>query len=149
VSHDRKLERLFDASPEVVSGGFTGLQAQKELYADAPGWIVESECGLRVEASGRSCSGLREPRRLARPTCSRWDGWPRRLVYRPAMTMPDGSSVGTGMEVTCREHDGRTRMLIKQGGFQAAGVCDEFAGGWASILGGLGRAVAARVTDRS
>ena len=53
------------------------------------------------------------------------------------------------MEVTVREQDGRTRMTIKQGGFLAAGVWDEFAGDWASILGGLGRAVAARVADRS
>jgi hypothetical protein len=52
-------------------------------------------------------------------------------------------------EVTFREHDGRTRMLIVPGGFPAAGVWDEFAGGWASLLDGLGCAVAARVTDRS
>jgi len=57
--------------------------------------------------------------------------------------------VDTGMEVTVREQDGRTRMTIKQGGFLAAGVWDEFAGDWASILGGLGRAVAAKVADRS
>ena len=61
----------------------------------------------------------------------------------------DGSDVDTGMEVTCREQDGRTRMTIKQGGFLAAGAQDEFAGGGASILSGLGCAVAARVTDRS
>jgi len=149
VSDDRKLERLFDAAPEVVFGGFTGLQAPKERYADAAGWIVESECGLRLGARGRSWSGLREPRRLARPTCSGWVGWPRCLVCRAAMTMPGGSSVDAGMEVTFRAHDGRTRMLIVQGGFPAAGVWDEFAGGWASILDGPGCAVAARVTDRS
>ena len=40
-------------------------------------------------------------------------------------------------------------MTIKQGGFLAAGVRGECAEGWASILGGLGHAVAARVTDRS
>jgi uncharacterized protein YndB with AHSA1/START domain len=148
VSDDLKLERLFDASPEVVFGGFTGLQAQKEHYVDAAGWIVESQCGLRVGARGRLWSGLREPRRLGRPTCSRWVGWPRRLVCRPAMTTPDGSSVETGMEVTFREHDGRTRMMIVHGGIPAAGVWDEFVGGWASILDGPGRA-AARVTDRS
>jgi hypothetical protein len=64
------------------------------------------------------------------------------------MTMPDRSSVDTGMKVTFRDHDGRTRTTIVQGGFPVAGVWDEFAGGWASILDGLGRAVAARVTDR-
>ena len=149
MSDDLKLGRVFDSSPEVVFGGFTGPQASKEHYADAAGRIVESECDLRVRARGRSCSGLREPRRLARPTCSRWIGWPRRLVCRPAMTMPDGSSVDTGMEVIFREDDGGTRVTIVQGGFPAAGVWDDFAGGWASILDGPGRAAAARVTDRS
>jgi hypothetical protein len=149
VSDDLKLERLFDASPEVVFGGFTGLQAPKEHYADAPGSIVESECGLRVGARGRSCSRLREILRLARPTCSRSVGWLRRLACRPTMTMPDGSSVDTGMEDTFREHEGKTRMMIVQGGFPAAGAWDEFAGGCPSILHGPGRAVAARVTDRS
>ena len=134
---------------DLPGSGFTGLQAPKERYADAAGWIVESECGLRLGARGRSWSGLREPRRLARPTCSGWVGWPRCLVCRAAMTMPGGSSVDAGMEVTFRAHDGRTRMLIVQGGFPVAGVWDEFAGGWASILDGPGCAVAARVTDRS
>ena len=149
MSDDLKLERLFDASPKVVFGGFTGLHAPNELYADAPGRIVESECDLRVGPGDDRLSGLREPRRLARPTCSRWVDWPRRLVYRSAMTMPDGSSVDTGMQVIFREHDGGTRVTIVQGGFPAAGVWDEFAEGWASILDGPGRAVAARVTDRS
>ena len=93
MSDDLKLERLFDASPEVVFGGFTAC--------------------------------------------------------RPAMTIPDGSSVDTGMEDTFREDEGKTRMMIVQGGFPAAGAWDAFAGGCPSILHGPGRAVAARVTDRS
>jgi hypothetical protein len=40
------------------------------------------------------------------------------------------------------------RITIALGGFPAAGAREEFAGGWASILDGPGRAVAARVTDR-
>src|SRR5215472_4997889 len=43
----------------------------------------------------------------------------------------------------------RSSFREKQGGFMATGVRDEFAGGWASLLGGLGRGVAARITDRS
>jgi Activator of Hsp90 ATPase homolog 1-like protein len=74
--------------------------------------------------------------------------WPRRLVYRSTMTMPDGSSVDMGIEATFGEHDGRTRVTIVRGGFPVAGVWDEFAEGWASTLDGLGRAVAAWVTDR-
>src|SRR6266511_4016172 len=48
VSHNLKLERRFDVAPEVVFDAFTDPQAQKELYADAPDWIVESQCDLRV-----------------------------------------------------------------------------------------------------
>jgi uncharacterized protein YndB with AHSA1/START domain len=147
VSHDVKLERLFDALPEVVFGGFTALQAQKELYADAPGWKVESECDLRV--GGRWTIGFGPPRTPpARETnVFQVVDWPR-LACRSTMTMPDGSSVDMGMEITFQEHDGRIRVTIVQGGFPVAGVRNEFAGGWASILDGLGRAVAARVTDR-
>jgi uncharacterized protein YndB with AHSA1/START domain len=144
VRHDLKLERLFGASPEIVLGGFTALQAQKELYADTPGWIVESERDLRV--GGRWTIGFGPPR-----TPPAWEtnlfqvvDWPRRST----MTLPDGSSVDTGIEVTFRERDRRARVTIVQGGFPVAWVRDEFAGGWASIPDGLGRTVAARVTDR-
>lgn len=70
---------------------------------------------------------------------------PRRLVYASTMAMPDGSSIATGMEVTFEKEQGRTRMRIVQRGFPAAEVRDEFAGGWGSILDGLGRAVAVRI----
>ncbi len=48
MRHDLKLERLFDAAPEVVFDAFTDPQAQKQLYADAPDWIVDAACDLRV-----------------------------------------------------------------------------------------------------
>ena len=86
MNHDVKLERLFDASLEVVFGGFTALHAQKELNADAPGWIVESECDLRVGGqwtigSGASANpvGSRDQRvpsgRLAAAPGLPLDGW--------------------------------------------------------------------------
>ena len=40
MSHDLRLERLYDAAPEVVFDAFTDPDAQKELYADAPDWVV-------------------------------------------------------------------------------------------------------------
>jgi hypothetical protein len=74
--------------------------------------------------------------------------WARRLVYRPAITVTDGSGIDTGMELTFGEQDGRTRRTIAQGGSPAAGVRGDFAGGWVSILDGLRHAVAAAITDR-
>lgn len=70
---------------------------------------------------------------------------PRRLVFASTMTMPDGSSIDTLMEVTFQQEHGRTRMTILQRGFPTAGRRDEFAGGWPSILDGLGRVVSTRV----
>lgn len=148
MSHDLKLERLLSALPEVAFGEFTGLQARREPYADALDSMAGSGCDLRVGGRWTFMSG--PPRALpARETNAfQVDGWPKRLVYRSTM-MPDGSSADTGMEVTFRDQDGRTRMTIVQGGFPAAGVRDEFAGRWADILDGGGRAAAARVTGRS
>ena len=120
MSHDLKLERLLDASPAVVFGDFTGLQAKGTRRrpvnppARVPGGRLAAVHGLPLD-----------------------DDDAGRLQRRH----------GHGGHLP--EHDGRTRMMIGRGGFLAAGVRDEFAGAWASILGGPGRAVAARVTDRS
>ena len=69
---------------------------------------------------------------------------PRRLVYASTMTMPDGTKIDTGMEVTFQPEHGGTRLTIVQRGFPTARLRDEFEGGWAGILDGLGRVVAAR-----
>jgi hypothetical protein len=52
------------------------------------------------------------------------------------------------MEVTFEEEDGGTRLTIVQRGFPTAELRDDFSGGWASILDGLGRVVSARVAGR-
>ena len=149
MTHDLKLERLFDAAPEVVFDAFTDPQAQKQLYADAPDWIVEAACDLRVGGRWTIAFGPPGSTPARETNMFRVVDRPRRLVYSSTMTMPDGSSVATGMDVTFVEEDGRTRLTIVQSGFPTAEVRDEFAGGWPSILDGLGRVVAARVTDRS
>jgi Activator of Hsp90 ATPase homolog 1-like protein len=70
---------------------------------------------------------------------------PWRLVFASTMTMPDGASIDTHMEVTFQQEHGRTRMTILQRGFPTAEHRDEFARGWPSILDGLGRVVSTRV----
>jgi uncharacterized protein YndB with AHSA1/START domain len=49
VSHDLRYARVVDASPERVFDAITAPRGQEALYGtDDPGWIVESECHLRV-----------------------------------------------------------------------------------------------------
>jgi uncharacterized protein YndB with AHSA1/START domain len=144
LSHDLRLERVYDAAPEDVFDAFTDPDAQKELYADAPDWIVEAECDLRV--GGRWTIAFGPPGGTPARETNVFEvvDRPRRLVYTSTMTMPDGSNVDTRMQVTFQEEGGRTRLTIVQSGFSTPGLRDEFAGGWAGILDGLGRVVAAR-----
>ena len=141
MSDDLRLERLYDAAPEIVFDAFTDPDAQKELYADGPEWVVESACDLRV--GGRWTIEFGPPARESNvfTVVDR----PRRLGYLTTMTMPDGTSFDTDLEVTFEEEaPGRTRLTIVQRGFPTTGLRDELAGGWPDVLDGLGRVVAAR-----
>jgi uncharacterized protein YndB with AHSA1/START domain len=144
VSHDLRLERTYDAAPEVVFDAFTDPQAQQELYADAPDWVVQAECDLRVGGRWTITFGPPGSTPARETNVFQVVDRPRRLVYASTMAMPDGSSIDTGMEVTFEEEDGRTRLSIVQSGFPTPEPRDEFAGGWASVLDGLGRVVTAR-----
>ena len=46
---DLRFERHLAAAPERVFDAFTGPHGQREFYGtDAPGWVVDSRCDLRV-----------------------------------------------------------------------------------------------------
>jgi len=145
VTHDLRVERVYDAGPELVFGAFTDPEAQREIYADEPDWIVRSECDLRV--GGRWTIEFGPPAGPpSRETCVfEIIERPRLLVFRSTMSMPDGSSLSTRTHVTFTETaSGQTRLTVMQTGFPAAGLRDEFTEGWGGILAGLSRVVAAR-----
>lgn len=147
MSHELRLERLFDAAPEVVFDAFTDPDAQKELYADAPDWIVESECDLRVGGRWSIAFGPPGSEPARETNVFEQVDRPRLLVYRSTMTMPDGWSFETELQVTFELENGKTRMRIVQSGFPTAELRDSFRGGWAGILDGLERVVHARVAN--
>ena len=145
MTHDLRVERVYDAAPEVVFGAFTDPEAQQEMYADEPDWIVRSECDLRV--GGRWIIEFGPPAGPpSRETCVfEIIERPRLLVFRSTMSMPDGSSLSTRTHVTFTgTASGQTRLTVMQTGFPAAGLRDEFTEGWGGILAGLSRVVAAR-----
>jgi uncharacterized protein YndB with AHSA1/START domain len=145
VSEELRLERVVDAAPEIVFDAFTDPDAQRELYADAPDWVVESACDLRVGGRWTIEFGPADGG-MARETCVfEVVDRPRRLVYASTMRMPDGTTFDTAMEVRFEaEEGGRTRLIILQRGFPTRELRDELADGWPSILDGLARVVAAR-----
>jgi len=145
VSEELRVERVLDADPETVFDAFTDPDAQKELYADAPDWVVRSACDLR--AGGRWTIEFGPPGGdAALETCVfEVVDRPRQLVYASTMRMPDGTTFDTAMEVRFEEEQGgRTRLIILQRGFPTRELRDQLAGGWPSILDGLGRVVAVR-----
>ena len=145
MSHDLRLERVYDAAPEVVFDAFTDPEAQQELYADAPDWVVESECDLRVGGRWSIAFGPAGDTPARETNVFEVVDRPRRLVYASTMVTPDGSRIDTSLEVTFEEEGGGTRLTIVQRGFPIPQLRDEFAGGWAGILDGLGRVVSARI----
>ena len=147
MSHDLRIERIFDAPAEEVFDAFVDPDTQRELYADAPNWIVESECDLRPGGRWTVTFGPpgREPAREVNvfEVVDR----PRRLVFASTMTMPDGSSFTTLVEVGFEMLDGRTRLTILQSRFPTPELRDEISGGWPSILDGLARVLRAKVME--
>jgi uncharacterized protein YndB with AHSA1/START domain len=145
VTHDLRVERAYDAAPELVFDAFTDPRAQWEMYADEPDWIVRSECDLRV--GGRWTIEFGPPAGPpSRETCVfEVVDRPRRLVFRSTMVLPDGSSVDTRTHVTFTwTAGGQTRLTVVQTGFPAADLRGEWTDGWGAILAGLSRVVAAR-----
>ena len=144
MSHDLRLERTYDAAPEVVFDAFTDPEAQQERYADAPDWIVEATCDLRVGGRWTIAFGPPGDTPARETNVFQVVDRPRRLVYASTMAMPDGSNIDTRMEVTFEEEAGRTRLTIVQRGFPTPERREEFAGGWSSILDRLLRVVVAQ-----
>lgn len=144
MNHELTVERSFAAPPEVVFDAFVDPAAQHDLYADAPDWIVESQCDLRIGGVWRISFGPpgRDP--AVEVNVFVEIDRPHRLVYRSTMTLPDGSSFDTAVEVTLAADGDRTRMRIVQSDFPSAELRDSFQNGWGSILAQLERVAGAR-----
>jgi uncharacterized protein YndB with AHSA1/START domain len=145
MTHDLRIERMFQAPPAVVFDAFTDPEAQRELYADEPDWVVESDCDLRVGGRWRVSFGPPGAPPARETNVFQLVERPRRLVYSSSMALPDGSTVETAMEVVFEAVGAGTRLTIVQRGFETATARDELERGWPSILDGLERVVAARV----
>jgi uncharacterized protein YndB with AHSA1/START domain len=148
MTHELRLERLYDASPEAVFDAFVDPATQTELHGHGnPDWTVHrAETDVRVGGTSTYVMGPtgQEPDTETREftVVER----PHRLVFRHAMAVAEwqGRVVETEMTITFEEQDGKTLLTMVQTGFENIEDRDDFMGGWPTYLDTLKGVVQAR-----
>lgn len=142
MSDDVVFAREIEALPEKVFDTFTRPDGQEAFYGtDEPGWVVESECDLRVGGMwaidfGPSRSELYRHEHLFQVVER-----PHRLVVDTTETRGDGSTIEFETEWTFEERDGRTLMTMIQRGLPTAELREEHLAGVPNAFARLTRAI--------
>lgn len=153
MTYDMKIERLFDAPPELVFDTMVDPEAQPEIFADeVPGWnLWEWEIDLRVGGEWTFVYGLAdrsgEPDRNT-SVFTEIDR-PRRLAYRSSMFVSEwGRAVDYTETVTFEERDGKTLVTIELTDLELEKDRDAFMSGLPGYLAAVERVVANRMAER-
>ena len=136
MSRDIRLQRWFEAPPEVVFDAYTDPDAQRDLRTGGPDEVVESECDLRVGGEWIIRFGPSSAPYVERNVFHAVDR-PHRLVYASTTEWPDGSQVESLIEITLQWLDGRTLLTFTQQGVPSGELERGFAEGWNEFLDGL------------
>jgi uncharacterized protein YndB with AHSA1/START domain len=154
MTYDLKIERLFDAPPEVVFDAIVDPDAQEEIFADqVEGWALSTfDINLRVGGTWTivfgPVGGEGESDRLT-SVFTEVDR-PRRLVYDTSMYVAEwGRTLSFTEAITFEDQDGKTLVTVVQSGFEAEADRDAFQSGTPQYLDGVQRAVASRMIRRT
>ncbi len=125
MSHELRLERIFDASVEEVFDAFVDPEGLEEMYwADEPGWIVESEGEVRVGSTWSVAFGPSRDELYRFTHVFRVVDRPQRVAFATTETAPDGTILDLDVELTFEDRDGKTLMTVVQRGFPSAELRD-------------------------
>ena len=147
MSFELRIERQFDAPPEVVFDAFVDPAAQEQLHgSDREDWTVRrSDSDVRVGGTSTVEMGPdgQEPDIETR-VYSVIDR-PHRLVFRYAMKVTEwGRTIDTDVTITFEDRDGGTLFTMVETGFEREEDRDAFMEGWPDYLDTLGRVLKAR-----
>jgi glutathione S-transferase len=138
MSHELEFERLIDATPEQVFAAFTEPGGQLAFYrGPVPGWIVRSECDLRVGGVWKVEFGPSEDRLYRHRHVFEVIDRPRRILMATTETRLDGSSFDTEMEFVFTEREGKTLLRLLHRGFPTTELRDEHTRGLPAAFGQL------------
>jgi uncharacterized protein YndB with AHSA1/START domain len=147
MSHDVTVARLVGAPPEEVFDAFTHPDGQDAFYGqDDPGWIVRSECDMRVGGAWTIDFGP-SPRELYRhrhvfEVIDR----PRRLLTSTTETRLDGSTLRFETEFRFEARGPKTLMTMTQRGLPTAELRKEHRRGVPAAIARLERSLRLRRT---
>lgn len=128
MSHELKVERLIDATPEEVFETYTDAEAQKGWFTILdPGMAVEVEVDLRVGGRWMSRWGFSPDQMFTEEQVFEVIDRPRRLVTRSTGSDPEGNTIDTHIDITFEDMDGKTLMTVLQTGFPSEETRDFFA----------------------
>jgi uncharacterized protein YndB with AHSA1/START domain len=152
MTYELRLERLYDAAPEVVFDAFVDPATQEELHGSGqPNWTVErAETDVRVGGTSTYVMGLRGEDPDTETRVFTVVDRPHRLVFRHTMAVAewDGRAVETEMTITFEEQDGKTLLTMLQTGFEREEDRDAFMGGWPTYLDTLKGVVTTQLKTR-
>jgi uncharacterized protein YndB with AHSA1/START domain len=152
MSYELRLERLYDAPPEVVFDAFTDPATQVELHGlDQRGWeIHRAETDLRVGGTATYVMGPEGEEPDTETRVFTVIDRPHRLVFTHSMQIAewDGRRVDTEMTITFEDRDGKTLLTMVQTGFESEADRDAFMGGWPTYLETLKGVVTSQLKTR-
>lgn len=140
-----EFSRLIDAFPEEVFDAFTSPEGQEAVYGqDDLGWIVRSQCDLRVGGVWTVEFGPSPHELYSHRHVFEVIERPHRLTMTSTETRLDGSSLHTKIEFAFEARGAQTLMTMRQGEFPSAELRDEHLRGVPNSFTRLERAIGAR-----
>jgi uncharacterized protein YndB with AHSA1/START domain len=142
VTNEVRLARTIEAPPDVVFEAFTSEGGQHAFYGqDDAGWIVESNCDLRVGGVWAVTFGPSRSRLYRHRHVFEVIDRPRRLVFATTEFRADGSSFDFAIELTFEKQGNSTLMTMTQSGFPTNELRDEHGRGMPNAVARLERAI--------
>ena len=133
MSHDVRIVRLYDGSPEAVFDLWVDADARKVWYAHSPDDVVEAETDLRVGGAWSVDFGRPGERYREHGTFLEIDR-PHRVVYTMTFTFPDGRFFETKTTVEFVDKDGKTELTLLDAGYPDEATRRGHEQGWPGFL---------------
>ena len=140
MSEDATFARVIDAPRETCSTPSPGRTAKRPFYSER-GWIVDSECDLRVGGVWTVTFGPSRDEVYRHDHVFGVIDRPSRLVVDTTESRLDGSIVEYETEWIFEERDGKTLMTMIHRGLPTAELRDEHQAGVPPALTRLERAI--------